>query len=46
MKVLMITDTHDPRRGGAEKYFFRLKNALNKEGIQVYSLGFVYTLLD
>jgi len=36
----MITDTHDPRRGGAEKYFFRLKNALKKEGIQVYSLGF------
>ena len=25
MKILLITDTHDETRGGAEKYFFKLK---------------------
>lgn len=41
MKILMITDTHNPKAGGAEKYFFTLKQELQKiPNIEVISLGF------
>jgi len=40
MRVLLITDNHTPT-GGAENYFFALKNRLkNVPGMDVYSLGF------
>ena len=42
MKVLMITDTHDPHAGGAEKYFFRLKKELQKKGIEGATLDDAY----
>lgn len=40
MRILLVTDTHDETRGGAEKYFFKLKRKLLEEGHDVYSLGF------
>jgi glycosyltransferase involved in cell wall biosynthesis len=41
MKILLITDNHDPAGGGAEKYFFTLKAALQQvPGVTVHSLGF------
>jgi glycosyltransferase involved in cell wall biosynthesis len=44
MKILLITDNHSPTGGGAEKYFFRLKNELQKHAeLDVYSLGFGLT---
>src|SRR5688572_14039445 len=40
MRILLITDTHNIT-GGAEKYFFDLKERLaNTPGITVYSIGF------
>lgn len=40
MRILLITDNHTPS-GGAENYFFDLKNRLkNVPGLEVYSLGF------
>lgn len=40
MRVLLITDNHTPE-GGAEKYFFALKEILKtQQNIEVYSLGF------
>ena len=40
MRILLITDNHS-RTGGAEHYFFDLKNRLKKiPGFQVFSLGF------
>src|SRR3989338_5910069 len=39
MKVLLITDNHVANSGGAENYFFTLKNELKKRSIEVYSLG-------
>src|SRR3990167_247026 len=40
MRILLITD-HHTKAGGAELYFFELKERLKKvQGIQVYSLGF------
>lgn len=41
MKILLITDSHNPNAGGAEKYFFTLKNALtNSSDVVVVSMGF------
>lgn len=41
MKILLITDNHSPHGGGAERYFFTLKNELKQQkGITVSSLGF------
>ncbi len=41
MKILLITDNHSPQGGGAEKYFFSLKEKLeNHPDIQVFSTGF------
>lgn len=41
MKILLITDHHDPKGGGAEAYFFKLKDRLkNEPGYTVTSLGF------
>ncbi len=40
-KILLITDNHNPDGGGAEKYFFTLKSALEKQAnLEVYSLSF------
>lgn len=40
-KILLITDNHNPAGGGAEKYFFILKNALQQRpGLLVHSLSF------
>jgi glycosyltransferase involved in cell wall biosynthesis len=40
-KVLLITDNLSPNGGGAEKYFFTLKNELEKHSeVAVYTLGF------
>jgi glycosyltransferase involved in cell wall biosynthesis len=40
-KILLITDNHNPAGGGAEKYFFILKHALQQRaGLMVHSLGF------
>lgn len=41
MKILLITDTYQPEKGGAEKYFFKLKNMLqSRQELEVFSLGF------
>ncbi len=41
MKILLITDNHNPIGGGAEKYFFTLKSELQKRsGNTIYSMGF------
>jgi glycosyltransferase involved in cell wall biosynthesis len=41
MKILLITDNHNPDGGGAEKYFFTLKSELQKQSdLKVTSLGF------
>jgi glycosyltransferase involved in cell wall biosynthesis len=41
MKILLITDNHNPDGGGAEKYFFILKSELQKHPeINTISLGF------
>jgi len=40
MRVLLITDNHNPHGGGAEKYFFSLKDKLKELNYDVYSLGF------
>jgi glycosyltransferase involved in cell wall biosynthesis len=41
MKILLITDNHNPDGGGAEKYFFTLKSELHKRAeINTLSLGF------
>src|SRR5687768_4733870 len=40
MRILLITDNHTPS-GGAEHYFFDLKNRLkNLSGFEIFSLGF------
>jgi glycosyltransferase involved in cell wall biosynthesis len=40
-KILLITDNHSLTGGGAEKYFFTLKSALEQHpNIEVHSLGF------
>jgi glycosyltransferase involved in cell wall biosynthesis len=40
-KILLVTDHHELKLGGAEKYFFTLKSALEKQAnIEVFSLGF------
>src|SRR5580658_4900201 len=40
MRILLITDNHTPT-GGAENYFFDLKDRLKKmPGIEVFSMGF------
>lgn len=40
MKILLLTDNHTPS-GGAENYFFELKNRLKKQdNIKVFSCGF------
>jgi len=41
MKILLITDNCSPTGGGAEKYFFQLKEQLQRRPhLKVYSLGF------
>ena len=40
MRVLLITDTHNPKGGGTEKYFFTLQKKLQAAGLEVYTLGF------
>jgi glycosyltransferase involved in cell wall biosynthesis len=41
MKILLITDNHNPDGGGAEKYFFTLKSELQKQpDLEIISLGF------
>lgn len=43
MRILLITDNHTPA-GGAENYFFDLKERLKKQSnMEVYSLGFGHT---
>jgi glycosyltransferase involved in cell wall biosynthesis len=39
MRILVITDNHDKRGGGAERFFFYLKKRL-QDSNQVFSLGF------
>lgn len=40
LKVLLFTDNCSPAAGGAEKYFFELKDQLEKANCNVYMLGF------
>ena len=40
IKILLITDHHTPHGGGAERYFFTLKDHLQNAGHSVFSMGF------